>query len=84
MEIIDELEKKITGEPIVLVYCLQANYDNNDNPYFYKSEYTIPSNVIKIIRVAKSPCEKYDLIITESKCGYRNIFLGHWNDGVIN
>lgn len=85
MEIVDELEQKQTGKKIELVCCLQVNYDENDDtPYFSKSKYPINPNVFKIRRIAKSPCEKYDLILVTYGNESTNIFLGHWNDGIVN
>ena len=88
MKIIDLTEigeDKVEPEkPIELVACLQSTKDDDGNFYFYKSnyEYSFYGDVKRLRKGNKSLSENssefYDVISVNG-----NLFLGHWNDGVV-
>lgn len=84
-EIIDIVNKEIKKKSIKLIHCLQRETNNNDEYHFVECDYSDHlREVNKITRLTtfKSNECVFDVIETEIS-GMRNIFLGHWNDGVI-
>ena len=71
-------------KPIELKSCLQGDRNENNKYHFYPSNYQDHLKAAdKITRLATVKLDKkYDVIETDIK-GTKNIFLGHWNDGVV-
>jgi hypothetical protein len=88
MKIIDLTEEKpaeVEKKKIHLVSCLQsAASDKTGDNYFYEVSggYSLKS-ANSVARVSKNASKTgMDLIIINKGCG-DEIWLGHWNDGVI-
>lgn len=84
-EIIDLVDSTKTKKPIELVHCLQIETNLDGVYYFCKSfysEHLRHANKITRLTTFKSNECVFDVIETETNVA-TNIFLGHWNDGVI-
>ena len=81
-EIIDLVNPTKPKKKIELLYCLQASTNDDNEPFFYKSDYDNRHHT-KLIRVGVLDkgyhlgC--FDIIMNEKG----NLFLGNWNDGIV-
>lgn len=81
--------EKTPLKPIVLTHCLQNDRirisDGKWVYFFYESNIVDKAVTKSVIRLSKITLigVSYDLISIVYNNGENNIFLGHWNDGVL-
>lgn len=74
------------SNPIQLISCLQNERNREGKHYFHESDFMSFGNEIKeVVRLAKVELDaEYDLIaVYFNNYINPNIYLGHWNDGVL-
>ena len=77
-------------KPIELTHCLQHDVDDDTSGSLYCSNYrsTLSGLALESIeRVGMWPsvtAPTFDIIVVKWHNGNSDLYLGHWNDGVIN